>query len=493
MLDGYAELLENHRVGDVLARSEEYLAVAHGRQRAGLDGYDIDQLIEEYRLLRQAILEALDAGGPITTEERDALLDAIQVGVRNAAGVFARARGAELAASHEALAQAAAELEARVSARTAELAESEERLHTLVEGVKDYAIYTVDPLGHITSWNKGAERMTGYAPAEIVGQHFSVLYPEEGRRRDEPMHHLEVAEGQGRFRGEGMRVRKDGEAFLADVLITPMHVGGALRGFSKVVQDLTERSQLLQERDLSREAVERLRAQAAYRQRFVSTLTHDLRSPLQAARAAALLIARSPERHDAVRGWAQRINDIVDRADAMISDLLDVSRLEAGERLPLRFEGFDLAALAQDVCDEMATRHGARFTVLSDGDTAGVWSRDGMRRVLENLLSNAVKYGEAGAGITVRVQGAGPRVFLSVHNVGSLIPEEEQARLFDAFHRTASADASRAQGWGLGLALVSGIVGGHGGQVKVESYPKEGTTFTVDLPVDASGRPSAPG
>ena len=393
VLDGLVEVLERAQAEG----AQESLGSEHGQQRAELGGYTVDQVIEEYQLLRQVIFEVLEEPGALPPAERDRLLDALHLGMRDATRAFVRARDAERDAAHAALERAAAELKERVRARTAALTESESRFKLLVDGVKDYAIFTVDPHGFVTSWNEGAQRLKQYTPEEIIGKHFSILYPEEGQRRDEPMDHLRVAALEGRFRCEGLRVRKSGDPFLADVLITPMYVDGELRGFSKVVQDLTERSRLVQERDLSREAVERMRAETAYRQRFVSMITHDLRSPLSAARTAALLIARSPERHDAVRAWALRISDIVDRADGMIADLLDVSRLEAGEKLPLRFEELDLATLAQDVCDELATRHGRRFTVHAEGETSGVWSADGLRRVLDNLLSNALKYGEVGA------------------------------------------------------------------------------------------------
>jgi len=107
--------------------------------------------------------------------------------------------------------------------------------------------------------------------------------------------------------------------------------------------------------------------------------------------------------------------------------------------------------------------------------------------VLDNLLSNAVKYGERGGVITIRLRRVDDRMLLCVHNFGTLIPGEELALLFHPFHRTSDAKATGQRGWGLGLTLVRGIVEAHHGVVKVESYPKEGTTFTADLPIDARG------
>ncbi|MFL5299197.1 MAG: ATP-binding protein, partial [Anaeromyxobacteraceae bacterium] len=348
------------------------------------------------------------------------------------------------------------------------------------------AIFTLDGGGYVTTWNAGAERVKGYAPDEIIGRHFSLLYPEEGRRRDEPMNHLRVAAAEGRFRGEGLRVRKNGDLYMADVSITPMYEDGKLTGFAKVVQDLTERNLLMQERDLTRTHADTLEADAEYRKRFIETLTHDLRSPLSAVKTAAQLIARSPGDHDKVRAWGGRIAEAVERTDRMISDLLDASRLEAGEHLSLTFASCDLRKIAEEVCDELSSRQAHRFVIEAQGSTQGIWSEDGLRRVLDNLLSNALKYGDPARPITIRLTRVGERMLLAVHNHGTLIPVEEQQKLFRPFHRTPTAEASGQRGWGLGLSLVKGIVDAHGGVVKVESYPMQGTTFTVDLPVAAT-------
>jgi signal transduction histidine kinase len=196
------------------------------------------------------------------------------------------------------------------------------------------------------------------------------------------------------------------------------------------------------------------------------------------------MIVRAAGEEEKVRTWARRSMDALERADRMITDLLDASRVEAGEQLPLKLEPCDLRRVAVEVCEELSLRHGNRFVLESTGSTTGFWSRDALRRVLENLLSNAVKYGDPQAAITTRIVGVDEHVLLSVHNHGTIIPAEEQQHLFQAFRRAGAAQASGMRGWGLGLTLVQGLVEAHGGMVKVESYPKEGTTFTVDLPAD---------
>jgi PAS domain S-box-containing protein len=124
------------------------------------------------------------------------------------------------------------------------LKEHEERFRLLVEGVKDYAIFMLDPGGHVVSWNEGAERITGYQVWEIIGEHFSVFHTEEDVERGRPEEELRVAATEGRLEEEGLRVRKDDSRFWANVMITALRDEvGNLRGFSKLMRDVTERKE----------------------------------------------------------------------------------------------------------------------------------------------------------------------------------------------------------------------------------------------------------
>jgi PAS domain S-box-containing protein len=122
------------------------------------------------------------------------------------------------------------------------LRESREQLRLLLDSVKDYAIFMLDPSGQVTSWNQGAERIKGYKPDEIIGHHFSCFYPSEDVQSGKPERELGIAAAEGRYEEEGWRVRKDGSRFWADVIITALSDGaGKLRGFSKISRDITER------------------------------------------------------------------------------------------------------------------------------------------------------------------------------------------------------------------------------------------------------------
>src|SRR5215208_2648049 len=122
-----------------------------------------------------------------------------------------------------------------------DLFESERNFRLLVEAVTDYALYMLDPTGVVTSWNIGGERIKGYTPAEIIGQHFSRFYTEVDRASGKPLRALRIACEQGRYEEDGWRVRKDGTFFWASVVIDPIYEDGELVGFAKITRDITER------------------------------------------------------------------------------------------------------------------------------------------------------------------------------------------------------------------------------------------------------------
>jgi PAS domain S-box-containing protein len=171
------------------------------------------------------------------------------------------------------------DLSARKQAEEA-LRRSEERFRLLVEGARDYAIFLLDPQGHVASWNPGAERIKGYRAEEIIGQHFSRFYPQEVIDRGWPAHELTVAQAEGRFEDEGWRVRKDGSQFWANVVITALRdEAGNLRGFSKITRDMTDRKnaeenarRLLEEAAARRAAEEHARLVQEQRERLHVTL-----------------------------------------------------------------------------------------------------------------------------------------------------------------------------------------------------------------------------
>ncbi|AFE10297.1 adaptive-response sensory-kinase [Corallococcus coralloides DSM 2259] len=233
------------------------------------------------------------------------------------------------------------------------------------------------------------------------------------------------------------------------------------------------------------EKVEALETERGLREQFVTILAHDLRGPLSTAKMGAHALLRAPEKLEARRDLAQRINRNIERADQMVRDLLDANRIHAGQRLPLRLDTCDLGRIAHDVVEELTMLHGERFVLEAEEHVQGIWSAEELRRALWNLGTNALKYGAADSPITFTVTETGAQAQASVHNQGPAIARADQEAIFKPFIRTRAAKTGPSKGWGLGLTLVWGCAQAHGGRVELTSDADTGTTFRLVLPWDA--------
>jgi signal transduction histidine kinase len=229
--------------------------------------------------------------------------------------------------------------------------------------------------------------------------------------------------------------------------------------------------------------------QEGLREQLFAVLAHDLRGPLSAASTGLALILQSPSSEQVPR-WAARAADGVKRVDHMLQDLLDSMRVQVGGRLQLQLEPCDLVKVARESLAHLQAEHGDRFVLVGDDSISGYAAPDALRRAIENVGSNAVKYGSPTRPITITVRALHERAVITIHNEGSYIPVEEQETLFRAFHRLPSAEGS-TRGWGLGLAQVRGVAEAHGGSIGVDSLRDQGTTFTIDIPLDARPHQSA--
>lgn len=231
------------------------------------------------------------------------------------------------------------------------------------------------------------------------------------------------------------------------------------------------------------ETVQMLQQERDLRERMVAALSHDLRTPLATARLSAQLLAHKQGDPGAFERATKRIVDNMDRADGMIRDLLDVSRIRGGEAIPLDIEPCDLVHVARSAIEDLVTLQGDRFALIAPAELRGHWDCSALRRIVENLGSNAVKYGAHDRAVTIHLCERDSGVEITVHNMGTPIPAGDLPTLFDLFKRSTG---SRSQlGWGIGLSLVQALVQAHGGTIGVTSVATEGTTFTIWLPADA--------
>jgi PAS domain S-box-containing protein len=356
----------------------------------------------------------------------------------------------------------------------------ETRFRLLVEAVKDYAIFMLDPSGRVVTWNAGAERIKGYQAKEIIGHHFSEFYDPAEVRAGKCEHELEAAIRDGRFEDEGWRIRKDGSKFWANVVITALRTeNGDLVGFAKVTRDLTDR------RRLEAEQLRLARAEEAIRLRdeFLSLAAHELKTPLTVLQLQLdTLSDRLDDAGQRVATKLQRAAQSSERLAHLVESLLDVSRIATG-RFALDIREIDLVECVNRVVDGLrpsADRSRCDISVEARGPVVGSWDRLRLEQALTNMLANAIKYG-AGKPILVSVRQHGAEVLLDVRDHGPGIPEGELTRLFRRFERAASI--RNYGGLGLGLYFIQAIVDAHGGSVTAQNMPDGGARFQITLPL----------
>lgn len=296
-----------------------------------------------------------------------------------------------------------------------------------------------------------------YKYVDVLGMHLEEVLLVPFFRNDMPIGTIwAVAHGQDKkFDSEDLRIL------------------GALAEFASAAIQTHQRTVELKEEKLARE-------------KFVNAVTHDLLTPLTAAKMSAYVLSKRTNGDSANQRFVGRIISGLERADRMIRDLLDANLIKAGEGIPLTKAHCDLHEIATEVLNLLMPVHGPRFVIRTQSAAVeGNWDRNAISRVIENLVGNAVKYGHESTPIIVAVDADANWAEIKVHNRGPVISEAELPILFEPYRRAESAVRAGKPGWGIGLTLVKGIVEAHGGSVKVESQPSDGTTFTVRLPRDS--------
>ncbi|MDE5452697.1 PAS domain S-box protein [Bradyrhizobium sp. CSA112] len=364
-----------------------------------------------------------------------------------------------------------------------DLFESERNFRLLVEGVADYALYMLDPNGLVTSWNVGGQRIKGYTPTEIIGQHFSRFYTEVDRTSGKPLRALRIAREQGRYEEEGWRVRKDGTFFWASVVIDPICEDGKLVSFAKITRDITERRAAQLKLDQMHQQLAESQKLDALGQ-LTGGVAHDFNNLLMIISGSLHTLKKAVGDDPRCQRALSAIEGATKRGASLTSQLLTFAR-----RQSVNPQAVDVAERIDAVREVLDTAAGGAVALQFDV-AKGVWpvmvDVAEFETALVNLVINARDAMTGGGVITISARNDAPggkadtggHVAISVADTGTGIAPDILSKIFDPFFTTKPI----GKGTGLGLSQVHGFAHQAGGTVKVASELGKGTRITILLP-----------
>jgi PAS domain S-box-containing protein len=376
--------------------------------------------------------------------------------------------------------------------------ESERQFRLLVSGVKDCALYMLDPNGVVISWNAGAQQIKGYTANEIIGQHFSKFYTERDRAAGVPARALNTAMREGRFEAEGWRVRKSGAMFWANVLIDPIHdEKGDLIGFAKITRDITER------RD-AQIALRQAQDQRAHAQKMdalgqlTGGVAHDFNNLLMVVSGHIQPIKKALADDPGLARAAEAIAIAAQRGATLTRQLLTFSR-----RQTINPTVIEIGPRIEAIRSMLASLVGESIKLINAIDS-GVWpirtDANELELALVNLVINARDAMPRGGTVSVTAENVtlskgstqagieGEFVALRVSDTGEGIAPDVLPKVFDPFFTTKDSD----KGSGLGLSQVHGFVHQSGGTADIKSELGRGTVVTLYLPRSSDEVQSSP-
>ena len=371
-----------------------------------------------------------------------------------------------------------------------QLRQTEERFRLMVESVSEYAIVMLDPQGLVVSWNSGAQRIKGYSADEIIGQHFSLFYPQQDIAQGKPQRVLDRVIARGRYVDEGWRVRKDNSTFWANEVFTAIRDHcGTLRGFAKLTQDLTRRKALVKALQDKNDELEQARTLAEKanlaKSDFLSSMSHELRTPLNAILGFAQLIeSGTPPPSNSQKRSVDQILKAGWYLLELINEILDLALIESG-KLSLSLEPVSLAEVMRE-CQIMIEPQAQNRDIAVSFPQFDVpyfvkADRTRVKQILINLLSNAIKYNRPNGNVIVSSCTSTPgRIRISVKDSGYGLSSEKIALLFQPFNRLGQ-ESNSVEGTGIGLVVCKRLIEWMGGVIGVESTVGQGSIFWIEM------------
>ncbi len=330
----------------------------------------------------------------------------------------------------------------------------------------DDAIISKSIEGYITSWNRGAQRLYGYTPDEIIGKPVSVLMPPE-REDDFPFIMTQLQQGKKVEHYETRRRTKDGKVIDVSITVSPIKDShGTIIGASKIARDISDRVE-----------------NEKRREEFVSIASHELKTPLTSQKAFGELLERLIDKngHTEYKPYIQKINVQTNKLTKLIEDLLELSRVQTG-RLKMESKLFNFDKLIEEIIEtmQMTTKHKLVLKGHTDKKIKGDTER--MGQVLTNYLSNAIKYSPKAEKVVIFSKVDGDFVTVGVQDFGIGISKENHQKIFERFFRVTGIDEKTFPGMGIGLHVCQEIIARHGGKTWVQSEKGRGATFYFSVP-----------
>ncbi|MGZ3752633.1 MAG: PAS domain-containing sensor histidine kinase, partial [Mucilaginibacter sp.] len=340
--------------------------------------------------------------------------------------------------------------------------------------------------GVITSWNKAAEKLFGYNEQQILGKNITILIPQQ-RQAEEHLIIGKVSNNEKVDHFETIRVTKTGKEIPVSLTVSPIrNTKGRIIGASKIVRNISRQKdaemQLQQYAENLEDLYEKIKVLNAKKDEFIGLASHELKTPITSISGYLQIIEQSFINDSRSKGFIAKARSQVKKLSNLISDLLDVSKIQTGS-LPLSYSSFDIVLLLKDVIGMMQQINPFhQISLYSDNDNLTIEAdQQRIEQVIINLISNAVKYSPNSDRIIVRVLSSGEKVKVSIQDFGIGIERDQQERIFSRFYRVEHL-AAHMSGLGIGLYISNEIIKRHHGELLVDSNLGKGSTFSFEIP-----------
>lgn len=341
-------------------------------------------------------------------------------------------------------------------------------LASLVESSSD-AIWSGTLEGEIISWNKGAEKMFGFAKDEVIGQKIRDIVIPHNKKKEMAVTIEKIRQGKQIQSLETERLTKDGRKIDVSITISPLKdAQGEIIGISAIGRNITEQKE-----------------QEKLKDEFISMASHELKTPITSLKMFLDILERSLSEtsHKEVVTYVSRIKDQANKIKDLVNDLLDISRIGAG-KLHFTIEKFRLEELIKDTIEGIqpaAKKHTLLFAPSASLEVAG--DRFRIYQVITNLINNAIKYSPNSNKVFITVEEIEGKAIVSVQDFGIGIAKDKQKKIFDKLYQVTDPQVKTFPGLGMGLYISNEIIKRHKGEMWVKSEKGKGSIFFFSLPL----------